>query len=413
MGEGLLLAEMGIPFASSTARCLNRLLHAVGIYLIVAVCGIPFAFISMAIFYTAVAHPGGERDFVVYWATGKQLVHHANPYDGQALRDLEQAAGYPAHIGALYMRNPPASLLLVYPLGWLGLRAASIVWSAASMFCLVASVYLLWVMHGRPAGYRQLLGYSFAPALVCLLNGQSGLFLLLGLALFLRFQRTRPFLAGVSLWFCAIKPQLFLPFGLVLLFWIFTSSSYRILAGAASALAGSLAVTWIIDPLAWSQYLRMMHVSGVVHEFIPCVSDLMRAWFPPHAIWQEYVLVVVACVWALVYYWRHRSEWDWMRHGSLLILVSVLAAPYSWLSDQVIVIPALLQGAYAMSSRAPVAVLALLSLIVEAFLIANMGNASAFYYWTIWAAPAWLLWYLFATYTASRGRAGKLNVEEV
>ncbi len=27
----------------------------------------------------------GGRDFVIYWATGQQLVHHANPYDGDAM----------------------------------------------------------------------------------------------------------------------------------------------------------------------------------------------------------------------------------------------------------------------------------------------------------------------------------------
>src|ERR1035438_1209714 len=32
----------------------------------------------------------GGRDFVVYWATGQQLVHHANPFNEDAMRRIEQ-----------------------------------------------------------------------------------------------------------------------------------------------------------------------------------------------------------------------------------------------------------------------------------------------------------------------------------
>jgi len=32
----------------------------------------------------------GARDFVVYWATGQQLAHHANPYETEAMGRLER-----------------------------------------------------------------------------------------------------------------------------------------------------------------------------------------------------------------------------------------------------------------------------------------------------------------------------------
>ena len=35
----------------------------------------------------------GSRDFVSYWATGRQLVKHANPYDREAIMKIEHAAG--------------------------------------------------------------------------------------------------------------------------------------------------------------------------------------------------------------------------------------------------------------------------------------------------------------------------------
>jgi len=200
----------------------------------------------------------GARDFVVYWATGQQLVHHADPYDVDAMMRIERAAGLPTHYGVLFMRNPPWALAITYPLGWIGVRLGALLWSLLLLACLFASVRMVWQIHGRPRPLLNYLGYSFAPALVCLIVGQTSLFALLGLVLFLRLHRTRPFLAGMSLWLCALKPHLFLAFGVVLLAWIIVNRCYRILLGAAVAMAASSALSWLIDPTAWADYLHMM-----------------------------------------------------------------------------------------------------------------------------------------------------------
>ena len=50
--------------------------------------------------------------------------------------------------------------------------------------------------------------------------------MLLGLVLFLRLHRSSPFLAGVSLWLCLLKPHLFVPFGIVLIVWAIVTRSY-------------------------------------------------------------------------------------------------------------------------------------------------------------------------------------------
>jgi hypothetical protein len=84
-----------------------------------------------------------------------------------------------------------------------------------------------------------------------------------------------------------------------------------------------------------------------------------------------------------------------MEHGSLLMLVSVLLAPYTWLMDQAILIPALLHAAYLTRSRSLVAILALASAVIEVGILRGPPLLhSAFYLWT---APAWLAWYLYAT----------------
>ena len=57
------------------------------------------------------------REFTIYWATGQQLVHHANPYDTEVMSRIEQAAGLPSTLKVGLMRNPPWGLILALPLG--------------------------------------------------------------------------------------------------------------------------------------------------------------------------------------------------------------------------------------------------------------------------------------------------------
>ena len=141
-----------------------------------------------------------------------------------------------------------------------------------------------------------------------------------------------------------------------------------------------------------------MRSPSVENQFIPCLADAMRHWLRPHAAWLQYLPAALACLWALVYFWRRRAHWDWLTGSSPLILVSLLAAPYCWLYDQCLAIPALLDGAYATRSRKLLAILALLILAAD-IEICFVKVTSALYLWT---APAWLVWYLFARATAAK-----------
>ena len=221
-----------------------------------------------------------SRDFVSYWATGQQLVRHANPYDRDAVAALEHSAGLTVK-AVLIMRNPPWALPLAYPLGFLPLRLAGILWSLVLLACLLISVRMVRELHGSPPNRVHWLGFAFTPGLICLTMGQTALFALLGLVLFLRLHKSRPFAAGAALWLCALKPHLFLPFAAALAAWIVVSRGYRLLAGAAAAIALSSAAAFLIDTTAWRDYLRLMRSPAVENEFIPCLADAMRHWLRP------------------------------------------------------------------------------------------------------------------------------------
>ncbi len=348
----------------------------------VTVCTIPFT-----------NSISGARDFVVYWATGQQLVHHANPYDAAAMMQMERAAGLSPASSVGFMRNPPWALPITAPLGFVGLRTGGFIWSLVILACLIASVHWLWQLYGEPDNKRHWLGAAFAPAIICLLIGQTSLFVLFGYVLFLRLNRSHPFWAGTSLWLCALKPHLFLVIGVAMLAWVLVSKSYRVIAGVAFALALSSLISWLVAPAAWTQYAAMMRTSGINDEMIPCLSIVLQRLISPNAVALQYIPVAIGCVWALGYYWKKRHTWDWVRDSGPLTLVSVMVAPYSWITDQALVIPAIVSGAIRTRSQILLMLMAAASIVIEAELLSGVPLPSNLYLWT---APAWLVWYLLA-----------------
>ncbi|HEY5056852.1 MAG TPA: glycosyltransferase 87 family protein, partial [Acidobacteriaceae bacterium] len=313
---------------------------------VVAICVVGTSLLLLGIIVLLITgnHPGG-RDVISFWAAGRQVVAHADPYDAASILRLERTAGFPALAQSLIMRNPPSALALVLPLAAFQPRGASLLWSLLLLASLGLSVYLIWVMRGRPANQVHLLGYCFGPALICIMGGQSALFALLGLVLFLRLHRQHSFLAGMALWLCALKPHLFLPFGVVVLLWIAQRRKYGVLAGAALALAASSALATWLDPAVWAQYIHMMHTPNLQAEFVPSLGYGLRRALHPTAVWLQYVPAMIGCCWAVYFFRSRRDRWDWMEDGALLMLVSLLVSPYAWVTDHAILIPALLAGA--------------------------------------------------------------------
>lgn len=337
----------------------------------------------------------GRRDFIGYWAAGQQLIHGANPYDGTTVYSLELASGYDLS-SPLIMRNPPEALFLALPLGLVSRNTGIVLWLIALLASLVASIRMLWTLHGRPKNSLHLFGYYFPPVMVCLMAGQLGIFMLFGVVLFLFFHKSRPFLAGAALLLCAVKPHLFLPCGIVLILWVVFQKAYRILAGFCVALLAVCALVFCFDPHAWSQYSQMANASGVMNEVAPVtLSRLFRLLVDRNAVWLQFLPQAAACSWALWYSWTRRARWDWMDQGLLVLLVSALCTPYAWFTDEAMLLPAVLAGIYRAEdshrSLLPFALFAGVA-IVEAFAVVPI---TSWYY--LWTVPAWIAWYLYAT----------------
>jgi len=337
-----------------------------------------------------------QRDFIGYWATGQQLVHGGNPYDAAAIFQVQQSAGF-NRTEPLIMRNMPVAFFLAWPLGFFSANSGMIVWFIALLLSCVGSIRMIWTLHGRPNNSLHLLGYCFAPVMACLMFGQIGLFLLLGVVLFLTFQRNWPFLAGISLLVLALKPHIFLPFSVALAGWMLTTRAYRMIAGAASALVASLLFAYVLDKNAWSQYSLMMHTGGALDEMIPALSAAFRFMVDRHAVWLQFLPQCCASMWALWYFWTRRECWDWLDHGLVVLLVGSMCTPYAWFTDESLLLPAVLAGVYrADASKRSIVPF---GVVAGAAIIELVAHVPIIKFYFLWTTPAWLGWYLYATGT--------------
>jgi len=335
-----------------------------------------------------------ERDYIQYWAAGRLLVSHANPYSLEAILRIEQTAGLEGQDPKASV-SPPVALALLAPLGFVSAKTGLILWSLAQLGCLACSIWVLWIVLGKPDSRYHLLGFAFAPALASLQAGQLGIFMLCGIVLFIFLCDARPFLAGVVLLPCALKPHLFLPFMAALLLWTIYKRKYILIVGFLFTLITSCGLTLLLDHQVWFEYFDLMRSTRLFLIPLPTLSSELRFLVAPKAVWLQYLPSMVASGWAMGYFWTRRERWDWMDQGLLVLLISLVCAPYAWLMDEAVLLPAVLAGFYrAMDARrswVPIAVFGAVALIE---LFANLGITSWYYMWT---TPAWLAWYLYAT----------------
>lgn len=340
-----------------------------------------------------------KRDSIAYWAAGELLVHHQNPYSVPDVLALQRSQGYLGQ-KPLMMRPMPSSVWLFLPLGLLSVYWAWVVWTAILVGCLVLSIRICWRLYGdkrKPPAAFTLAAYLFAPVAGCLVGGAMGLVLLLGIALFLYLVEDHPFWAGVALLIPLAKPHICGLLWPILAVWVLTRRKWSILVGAAGALVLASAVALSFDPQIFQHYRAMMHDQAIQNEFIPALSGMIRVLFFRRFFWVQFVPLGLGFAWSAWYYWKNRESWCWSVHGPAILVVSLLTTPYAWMTDEVVLIPAILQSVLWLSdkrlkirSQLVILFFVLLNFLLLLILQAQVPPSTGIYFWS---SLVWFGWY--------------------
>jgi len=347
------------------------------------------------------------RDSTLYWATATLLMHGGNPYSIPDVLALERQVEYASEKTEkpkMY-RPPPWSMWMILPLGFTSAYWAWVSWMALSMIALVYGIRISWRLYGdgrtNPALIFLLPAYLFAPVAACLVLAQMGTILLLSIALFFFLAEKRPLLAGAALLPAMAKPHFFAPLWVILIVWAVNRRKWLVLCGASAAFLLANAIALTFDHSIFRHYHDMLQLDDLQNEFMPNVSGMIRVLFFLHHFWVQFVPAALGMAGCILYYWRNRETWDWRAHGPWLLIIGALVAPYSWLTDEVALLPAVLQGVVWLSSaklrvRSQLAILVFVCFDLLLLLIvrAKVDPFTGIYFWS---SLVWFSWYWYAS----------------
>lgn len=357
------------------------------------------------------------RDSIAYWAAARLLTTHQNPYDHATVLSLERSRGY-SEDRPLVLRTPPWSLFLVLPLGWFSPFFAWVAWLLILLACLIVGLRLTRKLYEKEVNSQNLfavVAYTFAPVPACLVSGQMGLVLMLGIVLFLFLEEKHPFWAGAALVLPFAKPHLLALFWLAFAVWVFVRRRSLLAIGFTSAFVAATVLALVFDHQIFAHYREMLQVAAIQKEFIPALSGVLRLLFFRRLFWVQFVPLAMGMVWAVRYVSRNWAVWDWRIHGPALLVVSVLTTPYEWLSDETVLIPAILQAValvYAVrkelrpAAKVMLSFLALLNVVLLLILRFKIPFSTGIYFWS---SLVWFGFYFYAQHYTAALRLTLLN----
>lgn len=156
-------------------------------------------------------------DFPDFYCAGRILAEGRGHqlYDAELQRSFQ--ARYAGRVGTLYI-HPPFEAVLYLGVAWLPLRPAYALWWFFNFVVLAVALGRLAKQTLLPWDWRALLGtcFTFVPCLLCFLQGQDSLLLLLLVVLaFTALRQGREFACGCWLGLGLFKFELVLPLALV------------------------------------------------------------------------------------------------------------------------------------------------------------------------------------------------------
>ena len=284
-------------------------------------------------------------DSIEYWAAAHLLRQGQNPYAAELLLPLQQAGGRLTD-EAVMMWNPPWTLAVVLPLGWLPARAAQLLWLAVQLSVLVYCGDRLWRMYGGRSERRWwgwLLVLVWLPTLFALHAGQITPLVLLGAVLWIDSQTThRPWQAGIALGLLAIKPHLVILLGTLQVLWIVQQRQWAVLVAGVAVVTLAVAVVMRWRPAVLLDYGEALRHRPPAQWYSPTFGAYLRAWLGAEYFCLQFVptlLGLVALGAAVANGWPR--PWCWRTLTPPLLLASFVVAPYgAWPFDLVLLLPA-------------------------------------------------------------------------
>ncbi len=288
-------------------------------------------------------------DFYHFWAAGRVAVEGGDPYDRVAVFERMLTVGWPITEGFHGFLHPPWTIWLFGLLGELPFNIAVVVWFLlAGLISLVAfSVCSRWLASTlEPLGdnhslfssplstkswFLPFIFFTFPPLLGTFWNGQTNIFILLGFALFILYERKKfDLAAGIALSLALVKPQLFIGFFAALMIFALRSGRLKIIAGIAIGFIAQVCASLVIAPKIFNYFIEAASNMTTSSVTLPGASLAQTIYqlFPFQLV---FPLVSIAFTISVAIFALRANIQKWVEHLLLICLpLSLMSSPYIW-----------------------------------------------------------------------------------
>jgi hypothetical protein len=283
-------------------------------------------------------------DFLAYWSASTLTWRGGNPYDIDALWEVERSTGqgfpFPVHVW-----NPPWTPILLLPFGLLPFAFARAAWFLISIALLAVSGRLLaaiyWPSSGKAARLVSVVLPLLAiPSWVALVQGQINLLVLFGIVGATYWFSSYPLLAGALLVVATVKPQLGIGALVVLAVWALQARRWAVLIGSGATMAFLLLILTILHPTWPGDYLSGLE--PLLDYRTPTIATWAREQWPGLPVSSIFLALSVLSL-LLLLAWARRSR-RWPIAVAVGVVITMTFTVFGWSYDQII----LLLPAYAL-----------------------------------------------------------------
>jgi hypothetical protein len=336
-------------------------------------------------------------DFIEYWAAARLLVAGENPYDAVRLQQLENEAT--GRDDLVMMWNPPWTPVPFLPILLLPLGAATLAWLCLNLLLLVASATLLWKRLAPERVQRHLwaawvAALLFMPALFTVRAGQISILLLFSVAGFFYFaERRQDTLAGAFLTLATIKLHVLYLFLFLVAWWVVRERRWRVVLGAALAMALWVGALLLIAPHSLAEYWQATTQNPPTQQWqTATLGGALRSLLGPEHTWLQFLPAALTGLLAVVWLLWRRPAVTWPHDLAPVLLISAPTAVYGWsFDDTVLLVVFLLVVGWALAgwqaARGP-AIAVLAGLVLMEALLAWQNQSAV--------NDVYLLWFPFA-----------------
>ena len=280
-------------------------------------------------------------DFVGYWTAGRLIAFQENPYSIDNFIEINQGMGFET-IVLLPVYYPPTVLPFLLPFGLIQFSISRYIWLLLSIIGIFLSGFFIWRLFRGPENKRWvviLCILTFTPMYFSLMEGQITFLILLGFVGFLFFVDERKwFIAGFFLTILTIKFQLVYLVWIIAVLWIVHEKRWKVLLGLLTSAAVLLAISIILQPSIIPDYVSFMLSESPSQCGYVSLSAFFCAISREGTRWIRYLPPLAGAVWGVIFYLRHKDGWIWKERISIILLVSLMTAPLTWMHDQLLLL---------------------------------------------------------------------------